>query len=921
MSTTVFVTDGDDAAAACAVLGSWVEAGLCRPFLVVRASDVDGNSRAQQQAVIHQGTGEKVVELFPHLGQVWTDRVRFIALHVLGDSDEAHANPVAIVEAARLLGDDARRQLGVGQTFVALNLFVPAKGVTGVPEDVLRPDWNLNIVAAAEDRVDPAHSGMSVEGRRLDGSTDPRFITHASFACAAAGQLWLQMRSGPFDEVIGSSGQALVVVTRSFVRMLEGTDPVGRILETALRPNRAPDHTIRWPVPSAPDFVEATKPGPYLAAALRETLRLRDGAFDLKAGPSIPKQSKRVVSNMEILREFVRFILARLRQLPVELKDQVSANAIRRVNALTTRLTVGEDSNILVRFGGRRTAEDLIPLNLAVGDLAGGSVELAALLDDADTYLPPAYEEVWSGVRSACFGLADGAPMPEGYSTPSLAAKRPAIVDPWCLAPDPFVEPLAVDRAAAGLPGNGLLSLGPFDPFATDAVLRRLQELSDAGADDPGRDAAMAQVIKWRDERKSALLWRAGSHLGEQVEVARTQVLAALETVAKGPPRSEDKDQLAAAGKKVWRRTVMSLAVALVLCVVAVVGARVFGLGALVVAVIPVVIAVGWFLSALHRFSRHYRWEFQLRHRHRTRVTQFEQAVEDAAHYGRELVRLGSLYWQYQRWAEIVAHLLHRPWGEPLAPPEPAAPLRVVDPPYAFRVATAELDQEKLVPLASKVRAGVYRTGWIGLAYREVEQHVMNRMREEGALGAAPKPLDDQPQASNGALDELVGALRSAQHGAVTMATRTSEAVHEVEEREPSSLFGAVRLGDDSDTVQAGEDAANRFLTALFPGEAAPPLGSFNNEQWSDGGMDASPIVARSIILGPGPLQAPPAVGVEPSVVATIRRPGRLLYSSIRIDSAERCEGSHLELFAKSGTRHMPGQNGYRHEDENEDHD
>ena len=68
------------------------------------------------------------------------------------------------------------------------------------------------------------------------------------------------------------------------------------------------------------------------------------------------------------------------------------------------------------------------------------------------------------------------------------------------------------------------------------------------------------------------------------------------------------------------------------------------------------------FMSYLRALRR----QFQAVHRYNQRIEDLNHAYEAFTKYSREVLRLSSLYWQYQRWTRVLAGLLHRPFGQPL---------------------------------------------------------------------------------------------------------------------------------------------------------------------------------------------------------------------------------------------------------------
>jgi hypothetical protein len=312
--------------------------------------------------------------------------------------------------------------------------------------------------------------------------------------------------------------------------------------------------------------------------------------------------------------------------------------------------------------------------------------------------------------------------------------------------------------------------------------------------------------------------------------------------------------------------------------------------------------------AATWRHLKYLHFEFRLRHQRESAVSAFNQASDDVEQCSRELIRLGSLYWQYERWAEVTSHVLHRPWGDGPTSGRSEPTLEIADPPLSCRTGVATLDADKLKPIAANLRLTVFTAGWLRKAYREAETFATERIAHDQAADRRPDLLDDRLQTTNGTLDAFLGLLRRGDHWEATVNNREGDAEAELLRRKPSELFDRIVL-------PSGEVYPDRTAGAAAPldgllGEllAAPdlsdpdPLGAFGSVLAREGSLS----VERSLV------GRPEAMAIEAEddfarldgrTIPPSRPASRMLFSVVRVDASERLAPEQLALFR---TRMVP---------------
>ena len=878
---------------------SWAGAGLARPLLWWSGCR-EGQHYARWSSA---GAGDEAPLLAALASQPFSALriLSFLVIAAAGDE-----RPLDTRQIAARVEEAVSERKASHQRLHKVNLLVPATGVAGLPVDLLSTYWDVNLVAADEDRATGAHSSEPVQH---PGNLAP----HAALALVTVAGLWPGMSGAPFDRDHRGAGEQepRVRVIRSFARAVRSH---GLVDEVAARMCDG-ERNQQWMVQVA-GARQAPDPHALVASASREYFEAGGRALRCQH-PRVPAHRPLArVSLGALLRWMWPFARNRSRALPDEWEEIAGTPARGPVKDFADESVVGEDATIAVT-GGARTVIG----HPALGSpLHTGGVEVAvALLDRLERlgYTPEqhTFGDAWPDLRALAFGLADGGPLPEGCTEPLEGTRRVVITDANAITPDPAEQPMEIDRDA--LPAGGPIAastpwggsprppdswggsprppdLAPLDPAHALLVKRLIRACREADGlaegEAPGESVADVEERRlddWLAGRSRSLLWLVGERVAEGAAAAEKGLMAALDRVREGVDALDvDGDEIATLRRR-WRRLAVA---ALVLAALAVGLAVRDAVSPLVAAGIVLLVGFAGFAGSLFAFWLYLRRLFSVLDRHHRRRVRYEAAQRGAEHWARELRRLDAAYREYLDWAGIVGRTLHRGAGSP-RDSDPAGPdLAGLVMPAAFKVATARTEEGLKRRIAAQVGERYFRQGWIGALYRDLARDSMSRCRfERGQPDSDPEPTPDTDSlARRYLLTDLVSGAPSRR----LSTRRREEVIAYVRERAPDELF--------STASDAGgrEHSAGTFLTSLCPHARHEGDGeAFNGRFWRLRPYRVDRTTAVRLWLPKRSVTADPQTAGEAMEPTADGTPAALTFRTARLDVSAPVLWSDLLLF------------------------
>ncbi|QUQ63862.1 hypothetical protein [Kutzneria sp. CA-103260] len=490
----------------------------------------------------------------------------------------------------------------------------------------------------------------------------------------------------------------------------------------------------------------------------------------LRRTPHVPKPRRLFrMTPRQALRLLWLFIRGRVGEIQDELQVR-AADAVRdQVEALTQRVTFGDGTDVVVRFDGRPLPTDVTG-DPETADLAQALVDAVRRPSGRRTF-----PDEWHDLRGLAFGLVDAGDLPEGCTTPASGVHR-QVLPPEAVSPAlaDFVEP------------------------TTD----------------------------WLATEPDSLLSRIGRRVASDTADARAAFLDALSRVKKGVPKLE-----AFVDRRLWY--------AWLLCgLLAVVGLGVtVALHATNVLTIRNSLLVGgavvlcFLLASAVIGFLHLRKQFQAAHRSNLAWAAYENARAAAEHEAEELVRLSAAVGEFSDWAAVIGWIVHQgPVSDDQLPPDPVD-LATMTRPWAFGVAEAVVDDQRLGHLAARVGRRCLRPGWLSALYTRTSSQVMTQVAFDRGLGPeAPDPVPEVDSTARRRLcAELVDglALRSftAEIQAVTVDQTAGMALSDLFSGVQPPAASSIPIADFLDAVGGGgESSFNRRLWTAESGFPDVPV-------------------------------------------------------------------------------------------------
>lgn len=388
------------------------------------------------------------------------------------------------------------------------------------------------------------------------------------------------------------------------------------------------------------------------------------------------------------------------------------------------------------------------------------------------------FPDEWYSLRGLAFGLVDAGDLPDGCTTPESGVHRQVL------------PPEAVSPPVADL-------------------------------DEPATD--------------ESLLSKLGRRLAADTADARAAFLEALEQVKKGVPKA-----VAVVDRRLWYiwlicglATILGLGVTAALYATKVFTVRdsllVGGAVVLLFVLASVVIA---FL--------HLRKQFQAAHKSNLAWAAYENARAAAEHEAEELVRLSTALGEYDDWAPMIGWIVHQGVaGDDKLAADPVD-LAEMARPWAFGVAEAVVDDQRLGHLAARIGRRCFRSGWLSALYARTSADVMADVAFDRGFGpdtAAPSPEVDAParrRLRTSLVDGL--ALRS------LITEIQGSTVDHTADMPLADLFSAVlpvageamAIGDFLGAVEVGVEQS-RFNRRLWTAESGFPKVPVVGVHWTSG--------------------------------------------------------------------------------------
>jgi putative serine protease PepD len=667
-------------------LMAWSRARLLVPFGWWEAPLEESAEPEPFITLVHEDETEERVHLARAAEEHGAGRYAVVACCPVGPGE---AVPPGFVEAVRRRRPIVRN---VGVNFLdersgITMIVLPSAIGQSLTARVIASEWEANLYVAPENRTSPRLPN------HLLGRPDLA-APHVAHSIATVCDLWRRADvHAPLVLDVARERQTSahpppVQVVRCFTRVADYGFLADHVSAGVFRSDD------EWPNPDIERFDRLEDPDPVVRALVKAFMIKHKATLGLSEFVPIEYPEVEVVSLLEALRRLVRLLVQRVAAKPFEWFDTKMENVHDTLARRLHRLAGSPTSWRIAGWNERPDEEK-------------GVVSLEAELEKP-AHLPDGpVGEAWSEFLVMHFGLLDGTDLPSRVQDHAMVSstRRLLITEPAGICPDPRVPPPNVEF---GADRDG--QQRPCDPLGIKPV--------------PEHDALEA----WLAERRVTPAWLVGEAIARDLREARMSEPEAEEEVpAKATPAPpEDPPEVAAVKRARRRRRWLRLKA---LAYTAIAGAA--GYAAVQelppLPRYPVLALIGFlWLMALANAARKLlvREQQEQRDELERRIDELNRAALRAQRRG-DARRLARRYEEFLDWAEVVGHVVHRPWvAEPfsqLSLPDEIPPETL---PPSLTVAFGAPDQGSVQQLSAQARTQLFTRGWLTDLYRAMDRQI-----------------------------------------------------------------------------------------------------------------------------------------------------------------------------------------------------
>ena len=751
------------------------------------------------------------------------------------------------------------REMGIG--FREGTISVPI-GNQELSPTFVESDWAFNLVAVPQDWTgEPGQIGISISDAVVE---DVAF----NVVMSATG-LWSWCDGAPLNQ--GILEEHLSDPPIRLVRAATRIVPLGNFADSIAA--AAMDPSNNWPAP------QGCEKHPNGAQLVEQTVKAlaKVPSVGLNYTPfkvSVEKKKDRV-KILDAIVLYFSALVANLVGIPRQAWRDAKQKAVRKVEDYVQNRTFQDESELVVRYGGRLREEDF------VGSESG---RIRAIESDSGVEVPAVQPnpKAWRIIIQAVLGAVDGGAVDGGdsgsetkYQAP-LFRQAPAVVSSReVIAPDPSTEFGSDFQTMLTVNGkSSSVHFRSFDSIRLRGVLEALKKRVDNGVsegppalsedrDNGSRSTedehveeaqgvtlnreeavhAIEGIQRWLDARKGTLLWGISKHLDLQIQEVTKLLNASVERVKAIPQQVSEADarqqRAARRGKWLARLLVLLVVIAVIFPFfppVAAAGLLAGGAVAIALFFLPYIallgVLSGWLATAKKQVREQYRMENSL-------VREYENALVEREHYWFEMHRLEYFHIQYLDWAEILARVVWRPFGQIKSGVEDKFSFPGVQS-VSFQFAAPEFDAFALQREQIASREKVAGKGWLNDVFATLLQEFTedySQLVVDKNPGARNPDMDTSLEDEGYKVRDLVihrpraQLLKMVREESLTLRiaeTKANEIRQAVSQTNPSRLLKHVKahafVAIDGDVIQSD---SQDFLGSILDFEHVPKFERF----------------------------------------------------------------------------------------------
>lgn len=586
--------------------------------------------------------------------------------------------------------------------------------------------WH-NVVIAPEDAHGPALGHESLD------TDDPVLVArNATPVLVALCGLWSAVEHRPMADMQPLPGDTFRVA-RSFYRQLE----CGSIAEQLRR--KLFDVSGKLPLP-----YDQIDPVIYVNDVAQETRRMAEQLWakheSLLKGDRVappPGNGPKLIGWREMLRMFLSFLWAALRNSPGSWQQRYSDERAVATARLIEKLVLGKESDYLVVVDGKTSDGRTVQWTA----YAPAARQLANALDESadepiGTIADSDLSVVWKDYASAAFTLCDAQERSDRLPPAQIGVNRAIVAAAADVIPAPQSEFVVTPRALADEAGIGTVS--PGDIAGIDDLAERLDAIA---ADESLRAeaaSAASELGKWRSSLQRSYGHSFGQRISHELDRTLAEVRYLLDKIREAAKAAKPTD---ATTKQRWLAFFAQFAILLFLLVLAADVAGVITERLTVSRALEITggAALLLTLALLLAFILTERALFRLINRRRAAASTVDIDKLNLRTALRDVERLSQACTQYQSWTRILGTFLADPLGYTGTPIDHAARIRW-GLPRKTAVGSARPDDRQVDEVAADLRAGLFQVGWMSAPWEQIIGSVGEQ------LGPAAREIRIKPE-------------------------------------------------------------------------------------------------------------------------------------------------------------------------------
>jgi len=666
------------------------------------------------------------INLFNYLSQQKIDKIHLLAIR-LGGKDIQIAPTIENQLAERL-----RVHLASVQSDFVAGTMALSTNEDLLTERVFQATWKYNLLISPEDWA----GQPNFLPRDLQ---DSEYEDLAFAAATVITSSWNWIEGSVHDSFVSQAMTTTNVVrmARVVLRIIDAGDLAVRVTSAAL------DQTETWPIPNGCMF------HPNSATFIEEESRViasdRDINFVFNEFEPMPDQSGgKPISIREAVLLFFRMLISAMLGNAAKWIENIKQKSTHFIEDTIGGLTFGEDSEVLVRLGGKPRPDDIAATSSQI-------IGIVSSLPHLRPISPQPSPQTWRTLMAKSLGVFDG-----GESTvienSAPGTSKYVVSDRNFVAPDPLSDEsrLTISReqlSTIDLDLNDDLVIRNVDVRGVGTLRGIINPDTEASPEaerhlSPERSALIEKVDEFVASREKSLTWKLAVRLNGECNRALTTWLEA-ESELNGLQERVNKEiaEVDRLSKKNRKRQLIT-AIALLLLLAA--SVALFFVAAFVIALIGLLVFFSSVASAAFAFVKTAREQVRREKRLKAAMSLPEYLMKLRTHCHQEYVRLTALYEQFLDWADVIGVVLHHPYGDSSVQLG-AQPYEASSDVTSFVPGSPDMNGDAIQGEKQRLRRNIVRRGWLNNIAQQYESEWVPRFGQQlgYSLDEVPRPTSD----------------------------------------------------------------------------------------------------------------------------------------------------------------------------------